>query len=180
MAKKDEYYPSQAEVDKIILMPKSVNLTDATWITSPPPNRVPMWMQMNLSPLDELGYPITHLRFILQYRPAQEIESGESSKLSIIALYRNTRIYALDPFPYDKHTNKAIVDHPDFSKSVTGAHYHLYFEHAKCDIGLKLQSNLAHDDVDGYWSIFCSKMNVTQKGRLVHPLELESGQLRLL
>lgn len=184
MAKKNENLPPQSEVDSILYCEKSVDFTGVKWNLKPPPGRSPLWLQTSLVPTDTDGIPIPGLQFTLQWRPAEGNCSdgyGDIPKIILVALYYGRRVFSVDAYPYDRHTNRVVVNHPDFIDSVLGPHYHLYFAEAgHNDIGLKIQEQIELGDLPGYWNFFCSKLNVTCKGTLPLPTQDDSGQMQLL
>lgn len=184
MAKSTDYQPSQAEVDKILYCEKSVDFTGIKWKDKPPPNRPLLWLQMNISPLDKEGIPIQGLTILIQWKPDQEPKKENDPvypKINIVALYNRKRIFAVDSYPFDGHTNRYNIPHPDFEKFIFGAHYHVYYEDAGSysEIGLKIKNDIKPDDIRGFWDFFCLKLNIVCTGKLPIPLEDDSGQIGL-
>ncbi|CQI98144.1 TPA: hypothetical protein ACPZRZ_002638 [Yersinia enterocolitica] len=179
MAKIDDYLPTQVEVDRVLFCKKFVDFSPLKWQTKPPPNR----LKMQLVPMDEDGIPIYGLSFILLWKPDHDsFENPDESypKMNLVALYHQKRIFAVDTYPFDKHKNSFKIEHPDFQDSINGPHYHLYYEmagHYSEKIGFPITENIKPDDFIGYWNYFCTKLNVTCKGKIQLPLEDESGQM---
>ncbi|QHP58103.1 hypothetical protein EH204_09045 [Pectobacterium carotovorum subsp. carotovorum] len=184
VAKKNESSPPQSEIDHILYCRKIVSFTGAKWNLKPPPGRSPTWLQISLVPTDDDGIPISGLYFMLQWRPAEAESSdgyGDCPKISLVVLYNGRRIFAVDSYPFDRHTNRYEVEHPDFIKSILGPHYHLYFEEAgPNEIALQIPDQIALGDLQGYWKFFCSKLNVAYNGELPSPTQEDSGQMSLL
>ncbi|MDQ7883686.1 hypothetical protein [Atlantibacter hermannii] len=178
MAKKNESPLLQVDVDQILYCDKTVDVSGLRWGKKPPPSRSPMWLQAALSPL-ESGSPLPGLKFVLQWRPADEY--GDYPKIQMVALYFGRRIFGVDSYPNDRHTNRVAVSHPDYAESILGPHYHLYFESAlPYEIGLLIREKIAPDDFLGHWRFFCSKLNVTCNGDIPLPTQENSGQMLLL
>ncbi|WP_370561007.1 hypothetical protein [Edwardsiella tarda] len=178
MAKKNDSPLLQSDVDRILYAKKTVDLTGVKWGKKPPPGRSPMWLQTSIIPYDGV-MPIAGLRLVLQWRPPDGPDDVQ--KIQMVALYYSRRVFGVDSYPYDRHTNRVHVSHPDFEKSILGAHYHLYFESAvPYEIGLAIPQKIAPDDFLGYWQFFCSKINITCKGELPLPTQEDSGQIPLL
>lgn len=178
MVKKNETPLLQSDVDRVLYSAKTVDVTSIRWSKKPPPGRSPMWLQVAITPYDG-GSPLAGLKFVLQWRPADEY--GDFPKIQMVALYFGRRIFGVDSYPYDRHTNRIKVSHPDYVDSILGPHYHLYFESAlPYEIGLVMSQEIAPDDLLGHWRFFCSKLNVTCKGTLPLPTQEDSGQIPLL
>ncbi|WKZ93109.1 hypothetical protein P0E69_04015 [Chimaeribacter arupi] len=183
MARKNLFLP-QAEVDNVLYCQKVVDVSAARWAVKPPPGRSPFWLQLSLLPFDTTGIPVQGLSFTLQWRPAAEHHPdglGDHPKMSLVALYYGRRVFAVDTYPYDKHTNRVKVDHPDYADSHVGPHCHLYFEEAAdYDIALRPRLCLDPGDFLGYWQFFCATLNVTCQGQIPLPNDDNSGQIPLL
>ncbi|EBV3486722.1 hypothetical protein DOC48_22700 [Salmonella enterica subsp. enterica serovar Ohio] len=178
MAKKNESPLLQSDVDRVINSKKIVDVSSIKWGEKPPPGRSPMWLQTAITPYED-GSPLPGLKFVLQWRPADEY--GDSPKIQMVALYFGRRIFGVDSYPNDRHTNRVRVCHPDYAESILGPHYHLYFESAlPYEIGLIIREKIAPDDLLGHWRFFCYKLNVTCKGILPLPTQEDSGQIPLL
>ncbi|MGM1208339.1 hypothetical protein [Klebsiella pneumoniae] len=163
MAKKNESSLLQLDVDSVLYSNKTVDVTSIKWVKKPPPGRS----------------PLPGMKFVLQWRPADEY--GDYPKIQMAALYFGRRVFGVDSYPYDRHTNRVEVLHPDYAESILGPHYHLYFESAlPYEIGLIIRDKIAPSDVLGHWSFFCSKLNVTCMGTLPLPTQEDSGQIQLL
>ncbi|AOM39647.1 hypothetical protein [Xenorhabdus hominickii] len=184
MAKSTDYLPSQAEVDDVLYCKKQVDFTGVRWGDKPPPNKPFLWLQMNLLPIDSDGIPIQGLSILIQWKPDHEPkQEGDPvyPKINIVAFYNKKRVFAVDTYPFDGHTNRYTIDHPDFKEYVLGAHYHVYYEEAGhySNIGFPIKSNIKPDDLLGYWDFFCKKLNIICIGKLPLPLENDSGQIGL-
>lgn len=178
MAKKNENPLLQSDVDRVLYSKKTVDVNSIKWGKKPPPGRSPMWLQTAITPFYD-GSPLPGLKFVLQWRPADEY--GDTPKIQMVALYFGRRIFGLDSYPHDRHTNRVKVSHPDYVDSILGPHYHLYFESAfPYEIGLIIREKIAPNDLLGHWHFFCSKLNVTCKGTLPLPTQEDSGQIQLL
>lgn len=178
MAKKNESSLLQLDVDSVLYSNKTVDVTSIKWVKKPPPGRSSMWLQTAITPY-ESGSPLPGMKFVLQWRPADEY--GDYPKIQMAALYFGRRVFGVDSYPYDRHTNRVEVLHPDYAESILGPHYHLYFESAlPYEIGLIIRDKIAPSDVLGHWSFFCSKLNVTCIGTLPLPTQEDSGQIQLL
>ncbi|HCN1288986.1 hypothetical protein LTT94_22230, partial [Escherichia coli] len=115
MAKIDDYQPSQVEVDKVLYCKKIVNFSGVKWKQKP--SRSDMWLQAHIIPLDEDCIPIQGLKFELKWKPDQDSEPDDPisyPKINIIAFYHNKRVFAVDTYHFDKHTNSYKVDHPKY------------------------------------------------------------------
>lgn len=178
MAKKNESPLLQSDVDRVLYSKKTVDVNIIKWGKKPPPGRSPMWLQTAITPYED-GSPLPGLKFVLQWRPADEY--GDAPKIQMVALYFGRRIFGVDSYPNDRHTNRVQVAHPDYVESILGPHYHLYFESAfPYEIGLIIREKITPDDLLGHWRFFCSKLNVTCKGILPLPTQDDSGQISLL
>ncbi|EAP9257873.1 hypothetical protein ES879_22095 [Salmonella enterica] len=181
MAKADDYLPSQTEVDHILYCKKNVSFTGAQWKQKP--NRAGMWLQMHLLPTDEDFMPVQGLTIELRWKPDQDSKADASvsyPKINIVALYNKKRVFAVDTYPFDKHTNSFYIAHPNFQKSILGPHYHVYYEEAGYyseRIAFPIMNGISPDDLVGYWKFFCQQLNITFSGSLPIPLEDESGQM---
>lgn len=185
MAKTDDYLPSQAKVDQVLYCVKIVNFSGVKWGPKPPPDRPLMWLQMHVVPTDTDGIPIQGLLFLLQWKPDHDSQADTSvtfPKINIVALYNKKRIFAVDTYPFDKHKNNYKIDRDDYQPSISGPHYHVYYEEAgyySDKIGFPVTETISPDDLAGYWNFFCEKLNVVPVGKMPMPLEDESGQLGL-
>ncbi|HFN1103011.1 TPA: hypothetical protein ACHBXQ_004441 [Klebsiella variicola subsp. variicola] len=181
MAKADDYLPSQTEVDHILYSKKIVNFQGAQWKQKP--NRAGMWLQMHLLPIDEDFIPVQGLTFELLWKPDQDSKADASltyPKINIVALYNKKRVFAVDTYPFDKHTNTFQIACSNFQKIIFGAHYHVYYEEAGYyseRIAFPITNDISPDDLVEYWKFFCQQLNITYFGRLPLPLEDESGQM---
>lgn len=170
MVNKRKNLPSQTEVDHLISQPKIINLNKMNWFSKPPSNPKPIWMQSTLDVSDINRCVIPNFKIMIQYRPKQLALHGDSVKFSIIDFYNSHRIYAFDPYPFDKHTNKKNITHPEFKNTVVGPHYHVYFEVTNgVDIAFPLITDLVSHDLIGYWTLFCQHLNILSEGNLIHP-----------
>ena len=185
MAKTDDYLPSQVEVDNILYCQKSVSFIGVKWGNKPPPNRPIMWLQMQLIPFDSDGIPIQGLSLLLQWKPDQDSLTNSNisyPKINIVALYNKKRVFAVDTYPFDKHKNNFRIDRDDYQESVSGPHYHVYYEvagHYSDKIGFPITSTISPNDLVGYWDYFCNHLNIKCSGKLPIPFEDESGQIGL-
>lgn len=181
MAKIDDYQPSQVEVDKVLYCKKIVNFSGVKWKQKP--SRSDMWLQAHIIPLDEDCIPIQGLKFELKWKPDQDSEPDDPisyPKINIIAFYHNKRVFAVDTYHFDKHTNSYKVDHPKYQDIIYGAHYHVYYEEAgyySDRIAFPIEDDINPDNLVGYWNYFCKHLNITYSGRIPLPLEDESGQM---
>lgn len=184
MAKCTDYQPSQVEVDNILYCEKFVDFSGVSWTEKPPPNRSLLWLQMNILPLDSDGIPLQGLTILIQWKPDHEPKQDGDEifpKINIVALYNKKRIFAVDSYPFDGHTNRYKVDHPDFVNYILGAHYHVYYEEAGrySDVGFPIKEAIKSDDIRGFWQFFCKHLNIKCIGELPIPLEDISGQIGL-
>ncbi|MEJ8324426.1 MULTISPECIES: hypothetical protein [Kosakonia] len=174
MAKKGDFKPSQKDVDEAINVPKQVSFTGVSWSASD--GRQPIWYKLDLKAFDVDGNPIVGIRFLLHWRYPL-VEGVDTIKLSFVMLMQDRRVYALDPYPSERHRNRSKVDHPDFVEVAIGPHYHMYFESVGDEIALKLDTDIAPDDFFSYWNYFCSKLNIKYTGNPPLPNQDNSGQL---
>lgn len=174
MAKKGDFRPTQKDVEGAINIPKLVTFSGSSWNASE--GRQPIWFKLDLKPFDENGNPLPGIRFLLHWRYPL-VEGVDTIKLSFVMLMQDRRIYALDPYPSERHRNRVIVDHPDFVEVAIGPHYHMYFESVGEEVALKLETTIKPDDFLGYWNYFCSKLNITYTGNPPLPNQDNSGQL---
>lgn len=185
MAKSTDYQPSQSEVDAVLYCEKLIDLSGVKWMEKPPPNRPFLWLQVRVVPFDKDGVPIQGLTILTQWKPDQEPKNDADPyypKINIVALYNNKRVFAVDSYPFDGHTNNYKIDHPDFLEFILGSHYHVYYEEAGSysdKIGFPIKEDIQPDDIVGFWEFFCGKLNISCSGRFPIPLEDDSGQIGL-
>ncbi|EJJ0118058.1 hypothetical protein NHJ31_001480 [Cronobacter sakazakii] len=176
MAKKDDFRPTQKQVDDAISVPKIVTFSGVAWNASE--GRTPIWYKLDLKAFDGYGNPLVGIRFMLHWR-YPIVEGVDIVKLSYVMFLHDRRVFALDPYPADNkpHRNRSKVDHPDFVDVAIGSHYHLYFESVGEEVALKLDVDIKPDDFFGYWNYFCSALNITYIGNPPLPHQDNSGQL---
>ena len=176
MAKKNDYQPSQAEVDLLIAMPKKVIFSGVNWKASTD-GRTPVWLKMDMQAFDMNGLPLNGVLILLHWRKPLS-KDVDVAKLSFIIFLHNRRIFAIDPHPNEKpHRNRNALNHVDFVAVTRGPHYHQYFESVGEDVAFNLCTDIAPDDLQAYWNYFCERLNIKYTGSIPLPNQEESGQL---
>ncbi|EMY3412370.1 hypothetical protein AAID28_005016, partial [Escherichia coli] len=88
MAKKGDFKPTQKEVDQAITCLKKVTFSGVSWTGSE--GRTPIWFKLDLKAFDEIGNPITGIRFMLHWR-SPIVEGVDIVKLSFVMFLHDRR-----------------------------------------------------------------------------------------
>ncbi|WP_429129307.1 hypothetical protein [Aeromonas veronii] len=164
MSNKKDFRPPQSEVDGLLSAKKTVNLVGLKWVLKPPPGRSPIWLQLPIAVLDSDGIPIGGMEIRITWRPSEGEHDdgyGDAVKMNFILLYHGVRIRALDTYPYDRHTNRCSVHGVSLEPSILGPHIHFYVESIVTeDPAMPVETQLSHDDINGYWRYFCNECKI--------------------
>ncbi|MCR3931298.1 hypothetical protein ACET6E_07970 [Aeromonas caviae] len=183
MAKKQDFRPPQLRIDKLIATHKTISLAGLKWGLKPPPGRSPIWLQLPIAVLDSDGIPMPGLEIRVIWRPSEGEHSdgyGDAVKMNFVLLYQGVRIRALDTYPFDRHTNRCSIPGMDLLPTILGPHLHFYVESVVTEEPAKpVDSQLKHDDINGYWRYFCIECNIDFPGDLPTPGAKIEPQMRL-
>lgn len=179
MARHNDIIIPQKEIDTIFTQKKIVNFNGILWRKKQIDQPAPAWLELLAPVLNEHSIPIEHLRIQFQYRPARRI--GLTPSISLIAFYKNRRLFAVDQGENLTHNNRHIDVEPPAQYQVTGCHFHLLHEKYNQETGYVFDELIQRaDDFHFFADYFLRKFNVTAVGQIPHPIYSSNGQLELL